>query len=160
MVTLLLDSDRLEVVLSGTEKALSFHKGNVLVPRAQIARAMLTDDAWIWLRGVPNPATAIPSVVAMGTWKSAKGLDFALIRGRRPSVVIDLDGHETYQRLVLTTRHALALVKALRLEGDADATEVGAIVAAAEPDAPSAEAAAEPKPRRARTTKPKPAPAT
>jgi hypothetical protein len=118
MVTLLLDSERLEVVLSPIERAVGFRRGNIQVAREQIAKVMLTDDAWIWLRGVPSPATAVPSVMAIGTWKSGSGRDFAVIRGRRPSVVIDLEGHEDYERLLVTTRHGLELVRALRLDGD------------------------------------------
>lgn len=125
MVTLLLDSDRLEVVLSATEKAISFRRQSIFVSREHIVRAMLTDDAWIWLRGVPSPGTYIPSVAAAGTWKSGTGRDFALVRRRKPSVVIDLDGHDEFERLVLTTRHGVALVQALRLEGDETAVEVG-----------------------------------
>jgi hypothetical protein len=116
MVTLLLDSTQLEVVLSGVERALSFRRRNVLVPREQMVKAQLTDDAWTWLRGVPSPGTYVPAAVAMGTWKSAFGKDFALIRRRRPSVVIDLSGHDEFERLVLTTRHGVALLQALRLE--------------------------------------------
>jgi len=58
--------------------------------------------------------------MAIGTWKSGAGLDFAVIRGRRPSVVIDLEGHEDYERLLVTTRHGLELVRALRLDGQTD----------------------------------------
>ncbi len=128
-MTLLLDSTQLEVVLSLTEHALSFRKQNVAIDRSQITKVQLTDDAWTWLRGVPDPGTYIPSTIAMGTWKSATGRDFAVIRRRRPSVVIDLDGHDEFQRVVLTTRHGLALVKALRMDaGDelADVTEIAA----------------------------------
>lgn len=120
MVTLLLDSERLEVVLSPIERAIGFRRGNIQVAREQIAKVMLTDDAWIWLRGVPSPATTVPSVMAIGTWKSGSGRDFAVIRGRRPSVVIDLEGHEDYERLLVTTRHGRELVRALRLDGDLD----------------------------------------
>ena len=120
MVTLLLDAERLDVVLSPIERALTFRRGNIQVERSQIAKVMLTDDAWIWLRGVPSPATAVPSVMAIGTWKSGAGFDFAVIRGRRPSVVIDLEGHDDYQRLLVTTRHGLELVRALRLDADTD----------------------------------------
>lgn len=119
MVTLLLDSTQLEVVLSGAERAMAFHKGNVIVERTTIAKVQLTDDAWTWLRGAPSPGTHIRGVVAMGTWKSVGGgefTDFAIVRRRRPSVVIDLEGHPDYQRIVLTTRHGLALVQALRLD--------------------------------------------
>ena len=117
-MTLLLDSERLEVVLSPIERAVGFRRGNIQVAREQIAKVMLTDDAWIWLRGVPSPATTVPSVMAIGTWKTGSGRDFAVIRGRRPSVIIDLEGHEDYERLLVTTRHGLELVRALRLEGD------------------------------------------
>lgn len=131
MVTLLLDSTQLEVVLSPVERALSFRRKNVRVPRSTIVRAALTDDAWTWLRGVPNPGTYLPVAVAMGTWKSAGGNDFAIIRRRRPSVVIDLDGHDEFERLILTTQHGVALARALRLDDVADEPEDVAVLARA-----------------------------
>ena len=129
MVTLLLDSTQLEVVLSVSERALSFRKGNVVIERSTITKVQLTDDAWTWLRGVPSPGTHVRGVVAMGTWRSAGGDDFAVIRRRRPSVVIDLEGHPEYQRLILTTRHGLALVQALRVEVAEEPADVAAIAA-------------------------------
>jgi hypothetical protein len=129
MVTLLLDSTRLEVALSGTERLLSFRKGNVAIERSAISKVQLTDDAWTWLRGVPSPGTHVRGVLAMGTWKSAGGEDFAVIRRHRAGVVIDLDGHPEFQRVVLTTRHGLALVQALRLDVAAEAADVAEIAA-------------------------------
>jgi len=128
MVTLLLDSTQLEVVLSPTEHAMSFRKKNIVVPRDQIERVQLTDDAWTWLRGVPNPGVNLPVAVAMGTWKSAGGNDFVVIRRRRPSVVIDLTGHDEFERLVLTTSHGAALLKALRLPVASEPEDVADIV--------------------------------
>lgn len=116
MVTLLLDSAQLEVVLSRTERTVAFRRRNITVARSAIAKVQLTDDAWTWLRGVPDPGTYLPVAVAAGSWKSAGGRDFVMLRGRKPSVVIDLDGHDEFQRLVLTTRHGIALVQALRLD--------------------------------------------
>ena len=116
MVTLLLDQTRLEIVLSPIERASTFQRENVRIDRAHISRVQLTQDAWTWLRGVPGPGTYIPGLVAGGTWKAAETTDFVLIRRRKPSVVIDLDGDPQYQRLILTTRHGLALTQALRLE--------------------------------------------
>jgi hypothetical protein len=134
MVTLLLDSTQLEVVLSPVERALSFRRRNLVVPREQITRVQRTDDAWTWLRGVPNPGTYLPVAVAMGTWKSAFGEDFVAIRRRRPSVVVDLEGHDEFARLVLTTRHGVALLRALRLDDVADEPEdVATLVAPAKP---------------------------
>ncbi|QIG39242.1 hypothetical protein G5T42_06865 [Microbacterium sp. 4R-513] len=133
MVTLLLDSTRLEVVLSGTERLLSFRKGNVVIERPAISKVQLTDDAWTWLRGVPSPGTHVRGIAAMGTWRSAGGDDFAVIRRHRAGVVIDLEGHPEFQRIVITTRHGLALVQALRLDvaDEAEAADVTEIAAKA-----------------------------
>lgn len=132
-MTLLLDSAHLEVVLSVTERALSFHKGNVSVDRQHIVKVQLTDDAWNWLRGVPSPGSHVRGVLAMGVWSSGGGDDFVIVRRRKPAVVIDLEGDPKFQRLVLTTRHGLALVQALHLETDATPTEVTEIVTASIP---------------------------
>ena len=156
-MTLLLDSNRLEVALSVTERALAFHKGNVLIERSTIAKVQLTDDAWNWLRGVASPGTYVPGLVAMGTWKSAGGSDFALIRRRRPAVVIDLDGHPDFQRVVLTTSHGVALVKALRLDEVTMAADVAELASDAPTPAPAP--AKKPRPKRAPKPAPNPAPA-
>lgn len=128
MVTLLLDQTQLEIVLSPLERAASFHRDNLRIVRETITKVQLTDDAWTWLRGVPNPGTHIPGILAAGTWKAAGSTDFVLIRKRRPSVVIDLTGDEQYRRLILTTRHGLALTQALRLEVSEEAADVEEIV--------------------------------
>ncbi|WP_309126872.1 hypothetical protein [Microbacterium sp.] len=136
MVTLLLDQTQLEIVLSPIERASTFHRSNVRIQREHITRVQLTDDAWTWLRGVPGPGTYIPGILAAGTWKGAGTTDFVLIRRRRPSVVIDLDGNEQYQRLILTTRHGLALTQALRLEvtdEPADVTDIASTAPVAVP---------------------------
>jgi len=148
MVTLLLDSTRLEVALSVAERAMAFRRANVLIERTAIAKVQLTDDAWTWLRGVASPGTYLPGLVAMGTWKSAGGNDFAIIRRRRPSVVIDLEGHPEFQRVVLTTSHGVALVKALRLDEVTRPADVAELAT----DAPTP--VKKPRPRRA----PQPAP--
>lgn len=154
MVTLLLDSTRLEIALSGAERALAFHRGNVFVERSQIAKVQLTDDAWNWLRGVASPGTHVRGIVAMGTWKSAGAADFVIVRRHRPGVVIDLDGHDDYERIILTTRHGLELVQALRLDDvssvAADVVDIATGTIPVQDDAKPA--------RPART--PRPAPAT
>ncbi|MFJ4175526.1 hypothetical protein [Microbacterium sp. NPDC089696] len=131
MVTLLLDQTQLEVVLSPIERAASFHRDNLRIARETITKVQLTDDAWTWLRGVPNPGTHIPGVLASGSWKAAGSVDFVLIRRHRPSVVIDLEGDPQFRRLILTTRHGLALTQALRLDVSAEAADVEEIVATA-----------------------------
>ncbi|MBW9095082.1 hypothetical protein JNB62_15455 [Microbacterium jejuense] len=153
MVTLLLDSTQLEVVLSVSERALSFRKGNVVIERSTITKVQLTDDAWTWLRGIPSPGTHVRGVIAMGTWRSAGGDDFALIRRHRPSVVIDLDGHPEFQRVILTTRHGLALVQALRVEVAEEPVDVVEIAA----ETGNTPAVPEKKPRKRKSPAPAPA---
>ncbi len=157
MVTLLLDSSRLEISLSVTERALSFRKEAVRVERAHIRKVQLVDDPWTWLRGVPSPGTVIPRTVAMGVWRSAGGDDFVLVRRRRPSVVIDVEGDREFQRLVVTTRHGLALVQALRL--DVDESGPVDVVELATTDIPIVGGTADPErtPRPARRRAPRPA---
>ena len=133
MVTLLLDSARLEVVLSGTEKALARRRQRIIVAREHLAKVQLTDDAWTWLRGVPRPGSIVRGVLAFGTWRFAGAADFVIVRRRHPAVVIDLDGHEEFERIVLTTRHGIELVQALQLEAEAEPAEVTAIVTGAVP---------------------------
>lgn len=129
MVTLLLDQTQLEVVLSPLERVSTFRRENIRIARDTIAKVQLTDDAWTWLRGVPNPGTHIPGILAAGSWKAAGSLDFVLIRRHRPSVVIDLEGDGEFRRLILTTKHGLALTQALRLDVSDEPADVEEIVA-------------------------------
>lgn len=158
MVTLMLDSEQLEVVLTRPERGFALRGENIVMPRATITKVMLTDDAWIWLRGFRRRGTHVPGVIAAGTWKSGNGEDFVLVRGHRPSVVIELDGTGEFDRIVLTTRHGIELVKALRLDVESEPSDVVELVGEAEePEAPAT--GERPKaPRRARA--PKAAPAT
>jgi hypothetical protein len=69
-------------------------------------------------------------------------------------VVIDLDGHPEFQRVILTTRHGLALVQSLNLDVDAaeKPADVVDIATGTIPVTPIPE-------KKARARKPKPAPA-
>ncbi|MCK6079225.1 hypothetical protein KZX37_01160 [Microbacterium sp. EYE_5] len=155
MVTLLLDSTRLEIALSFTERALSFRKDDVRVDRAHIRKVQLVDDPWTWLRGVPTPGTVVPRTIAMGVWRSAGGDDFVLVRRSRPSVVIDLEGDPEFQRLVLTTRHGLALVQALQLDvDDREPVDVVELATTEIPVVPAASPEATGRPGRRRAPRP------
>ena len=158
MVTLLLDATQLEVVLSPVERALARRADSVRVERALIGKVQLTDDAWTWLRGVPNPGTRMRGTIAMGTWSSSGGDDFVVVRRRRPAVVIDLLPDAEFSRLVLTTRHGLALVRALRLEGEDVPIEVTDIVTAEGEDRTDATVPPRSRPHRPRHASPAPSP--
>ncbi|HEV7849054.1 MAG TPA: hypothetical protein VGO88_06985 [Mycetocola sp.] len=115
MARLLLHSDRLEVFLSTAEKTLSLRRENIVVPRSSIRSATLTDDPWIWVRGIRAPGTAIPLTLAVGQWKFHGGKDFLVLKGTKPSVVIDT-ADEEFSRLIITTKHGMELVSKLQLD--------------------------------------------
>ncbi|QTX03447.1 hypothetical protein [Agromyces archimandritae] len=124
MANLRVHADRLEVELTGAEKTLAFRGGDLVVQRDDIRSATITDDPWIWIRGIRTRGTEIPLVVAAGVWKYHGGSDFVLVKGKRQAIVLDLSAGE-FARLILTTNHAAELVERLRVaaapEPDGDA---------------------------------------
>ncbi|WP_244250431.1 hypothetical protein [Rathayibacter festucae] len=106
--------DRLELRLTRAERVLALHRGDVVVERSSIRSATVTEDPWIWVRGIRAPGTAVPLTLAAGTWKFHGGKDFLLIKRTAAAVVIDLVDEE-YSRLIVSTKHALELIAALQL---------------------------------------------
>ncbi|GAA0990810.1 hypothetical protein [Subtercola frigoramans] len=127
MSVLFVHPDRLEIRLTRAEKIMSLRRSDIDVPLENIRSAALTDDPWVWVRGIRAPGTAIPLTLAVGSWKYHDGKDFLLIKGTRTSVVIDLQDSE-FSRIIVTTRHSLSLLKALRLPPleASDAQEIAA----------------------------------
>ena len=115
MARLLLHPDRLEVILSTAEKTLALRRENVIIPRSSIRSATLTDDPWIWVRGIRAPGTAVPLTLAVGQWKFHGGKDFLVLKGTKPSVVIDV-ADEEFSRVIITTKHGMELVSKLQLD--------------------------------------------
>ena len=115
MARLHLHPDRLEIALSTAEKTLSLRKDNIIIPRSAIRSATLTDDPWIWVRGIRAPGAAIPLTLAVGQWKFHGGKDFLVLKGTKPSVVIDI-ADEEFSRVIITTKHGLELVAKLQLD--------------------------------------------
>jgi hypothetical protein len=114
MAVLFVHTDRLEIRLSRSEKLLSLRRTDIDVPLDGIRSAALTEDPWVWVRGIRAPGTAVPLTLAVGTWKFHDGKDFLLVKGTRTSVVIDIDDFE-FSRVIVTTKHAVELLNALRV---------------------------------------------
>jgi hypothetical protein len=127
MADLHVHRDRLEVRLSRAEKLLALRRDDLVIPRAAIRSVAITQDPWIWIRGVRVPGAAIPLTLAIGTWKFHGGKDFLIVKGKsRPAVIIDIeqddtaDGEEAakvadgYDRVIVSTMHATKLIEALR----------------------------------------------
>ena len=106
--------DRLELRLTRAERVLAMNRGDVVVERSSIRSATVTEDPWIWVRGIRAPGTAVPLTLAAGTWKFHGGKDFLLIKRTAAAVVIDLVDEE-YSRLIVSTKHAPELIAALQL---------------------------------------------
>jgi hypothetical protein len=113
---------------------LAIRRREIVLERDAITSAVITDDPWVWLRGVRSPGAHVPGKLACGTWRGSSGRDFALIRSGRPAVVIDLDAvddgesgkgseFDQFARVILSTCHAAELVSALRLEESGEASE-------------------------------------
>jgi hypothetical protein len=114
MANLRVHNDRLEVHLSPAEKSLAFRAADVIVQRDDIRSATITDDPWIWLRGIRRRGTEVPLVVAAGVWKTHGGSDFVLVKGKRQAVVLELAAGE-FARLVLSTNRAAELIDKLKV---------------------------------------------
>ncbi|GGI45206.1 hypothetical protein BCL57_000845 [Agromyces flavus] len=114
MANLRVHNDRLEVHLTPAEKTLAFRSADVIVQRDDIRSATITDDPWIWIRGIRRRGTEVPLVIAIGAWKTHGGSDFVVVKGKRQAVVLELAGGE-FARLVLSTNRAGELVEKLRV---------------------------------------------
>ena len=57
MANLRVHNDRLEVHLTPAEKSLAFRAADVIVQRDDIRSATITDDPWIWIRGIRRRGT-------------------------------------------------------------------------------------------------------
>ena len=125
-------ADRVVIRLTAAEKVAAMRRRDVVLDRASITSAVVTDDPWVWIRGVRAPGTYLPGRLASGTWRNFAGRDFVLARSGREAVVIDLETPEgaaedhgwvgasdPFSRVIISTTHAGDLIQALRLEGDA-----------------------------------------
>jgi len=124
----------LVIRLTAAEKTIAMHRRDIVLSRDAISSALITDDPWVWLRGVRAPGTHVPGRIAFGTWRALGGRDFVAVRNRKPAVVIDFElpddvedeegwvgEHDQYSRVIISTNHAAELIRALRLDGDDDA---------------------------------------
>lgn len=122
--------DRVVIRLTASEKTLAVRRRDIVLERDAITSAVITDDPWVWLRGVRAPGAYVPGRLALGTWRALGGRDFAVVRSGRPAVVIDLDVPEgadedhgwvgefdRFARVIISTTHAAELIRALRLDG-------------------------------------------
>lgn len=114
MAHLRVHNDRIEVHLTPAEKALALRADDLVVQREDIRSATVTDDPWVWIRGIRRRGTEVPLVVAVGVWKYHGGSDFVIVKGKRQAVVLELAAGE-FTRIILSTNHSAALIDRLAL---------------------------------------------
>ena len=114
MAQLRVHTDRIEVHLTAAEKALALRSDDIVVQRDDIRSATVTDDPWVWIRGIRRRGTEIPLVVAVGVWKYHGGTDFVIIKGKRQAVVLELAAGE-FTRIILSTNQSANLIDKLKL---------------------------------------------
>lgn len=117
--------DRLEIRLTRAEKTLALRRDDLVVRRGDIRSVAITEDPWIWIRGIRAPGIGVPLALAVGVWRFHGGKDFVLVKGKqRSAVVIDLepdgDGPDAFSRVIISTPHAARLVEALRVQDPED----------------------------------------
>jgi len=122
MAHLRVHNDRIEGHLTPAEKALSFRADDLVVQRDDIRSATVTDDPWVWIRGIRRRGTEIPLVVAVGVWKYHGGSDFVIVKGKRQAVVLELAAGE-FTRIILSTNHSAALIDRLALGDPSDPSD-------------------------------------
>ena len=113
-------NDRIEVHLTPAEKTLALRSDDLVVQRDDIRSATVTDDPWVWIRGIRKRGSEIPLVVAVGVWKYHGGTDFVIVKGKRQAVVLELAAGE-FTRIILSTNHSAALIDRLKVEPPTDA---------------------------------------
>jgi hypothetical protein len=96
-----LTDEQLIIHLDWYERLLAFHAGAMIeVPVAAITHVGIERPAFTW-RTIRAPGTALPGVIAAGTFYTPTGREFWYITRDRDYLVLDTPG-EYYKRLVLT----------------------------------------------------------
>lgn len=111
MATLKREGDDLVVRLNDLEKAGALH-GDVRVPFSAVRAVRVSHRPFRDLRGIRAPGTGMPGVIALGTWRSRTGKDFAALYRGGPAVVVDLQGAQ-FSRLLVSAHDAETIAMTL-----------------------------------------------
>jgi hypothetical protein len=105
------DGEDLVVRLRQVEKVMSLH-GDLRVPRTSIRSSRVVANAMAEVPRWRFPGTGVPGRVKLGTFRGRQGRAFAVVYGRGPGLVIELDGMP-FDRVVLSLDDPERLVEQL-----------------------------------------------
>lgn len=110
VANLLVDDNTVTVALSAAEKIEALH-GDVTFPRAAVVGARAVANGMAEVHGI-RTGTGFPGVILVGIVRGGGTVTFAVCHGRRPAVVLDLDG-QPFDRIVITAEDPEAVVRSL-----------------------------------------------
>jgi hypothetical protein len=112
MASLVAEQGELVLRLSRREKLGALH-GDVRVPLGAVERVSVSPTPFRELRGMRMPGAGLPGVIALGTWRSRGGKDFAALYRGKPGVIVELRD-APYGRLLVSGDDAEAIAAAIR----------------------------------------------
>ncbi len=103
MATIELDGRDAVVRLTPLEK-LGALRGDVRVPLAAVRGSRVVTRPGAEVRGLRAPGTAVPGVVAVGTWRRGRRVkEFVAVHGTQAGIIVDLDPAQArFARLVVS----------------------------------------------------------
>ena len=102
MAQLKVDDGRITIELSGWEKAGAIRRSDVSIPLSSVSAVRRLDNTRDGIRGMRAPGTGFPGVIALGSWRTRRTVDFVAVTRNEPGYVIDLHG-ERFDRLVISS---------------------------------------------------------
>lgn len=108
MADVFLDRDRVHVLLTPAERVGAL-RGDLTIGIEQVRATHVADDPFSAVHGIRAPGTAVPGILALGTWRSRRhGRSFVAAYRNRPALVLELDG-DRLARIVVSTDDAARL---------------------------------------------------
>ncbi len=102
MALLTVTDGQLNVELSTMERAGAIRRSNVSVPLSAVASVERLDNARNGIRGMRAPGTGFPGVIALGSWRTRRTVDFVAVSRNEPGYLIELND-EHFDRLVISS---------------------------------------------------------
>ncbi|MGH9130418.1 MAG: hypothetical protein ACRDWV_01830 [Acidimicrobiales bacterium] len=112
MAKIEITSTTLRVVIEGADKVLAL-KGSLEVPLSHVKGARADPEAARGWQGLRLPGSYIPGLITAGSFRKDGEWSFFDVHRPGNALVIELDGHEHYSRLVIEVPDPTATASAI-----------------------------------------------